>query len=135
MERRAVEHRSRVGAHGVRESHDLSAPLLCFDFAEEIEGLRRERQYLEHDRNAKTLVKTDAFRIVLVVLKAGARFDEDDPRGHVSALVRSGRVSFHVGDESTEVGTGQIAAVAAGHRWRALAAEDSVVVLHFSWPG
>ncbi len=135
MERRAVEHRSRVGAHGVRETHVLSAPLLCFDFAEEIAGLRRERQFQQHDRNAKTLVKTDAFRIVLVVLRTGARFDEDDPRGHVSVQVRQGRVSLHVGDESTEVGTGQMAALAAGHPWRALAAEDSAILLHFSWPG
>lgn len=113
----------------------LAAPLLCFDFAEELEGLKAERPYREQDRNAKTLVKSKAFRLVLVALKVGARFEEDDPRGYVSLLVRQGHVSLHVGDESTEVGTGQIAAIATGHRWWAIATEESVVVLHFSWPG
>lgn len=134
MERRSVEHRSRVDTEPIRQSHVLAAPLLCFDFAAEVEQLQAERPYREHDRNAKTLVKSDAFRLVLVALKAGARFDEDDPRGYVSLLVRQGHVSLHVGDESTEVGTGQIAAVGAGHPWWAVAAEDSIVVLHFSWP-
>ena len=134
MERRSVEHRSASNAEPIRESHVLAAPLLCFDFAEELERLKAERPYRERDRNAKTLVKSEAFRLVLVALRAGARFDEDDPRGHVSVLVREGHVSLHVGDESTEVGTGQIAAISAGHPWWALAAADSVVVLHFSWP-
>ena len=135
MERRSVEHHSGSGDGALRETHVLAAPLQCFDFAEETEGLRRERPYQEHDRNAKTLVKSDAFRVVLVVLKAGARFDEDDPRGHVSMLVRQGGVSLAVGDERTKVGTGQIAAISAGHARSAVADQESVVVLHFSWPG
>ncbi len=134
MEQRSVQHRSGTGHGAVREAHVLAAPLLRFDFAEEIAALRRERPYVEQDRNAKTLVKSDAFRIVLAVLKAGARFDEDDPRGHVSMLVREGRVSLEAGDERTEVGPAQIAAIGAGSRWRALAEEDSVIVFHFSWP-
>lgn len=135
MEERSVQHHSGVGDSAVRKAHVLAAPLQCFDFAEEIAALRRERPYVEQDRNAKTLVKSDAFRIVLAVLKAGARFDEDDPRGHVSMVVREGRVALEVGDgHRTEVGPAQIAAIGAGHRWRALAQEESVVVLHFSWP-
>lgn len=135
MERRSVEHRSATGRRPIRETHELAAPLLSFDFAEELERLKAERPYQERDRNAKTLVKSEAFRLVLVALKAGARFDEDDQRGYVSLLVRQGHVSLHVGDESTELGTGQIGAIATGHPWWAIAAEDSVVVLHFSWPG
>ena len=135
MERRSVEHHSGAGDHALRGAHVLAAPLQCFDFAEETDGLRRERPYQEHDRNAKTLVKSDAFRVVLVALRAGARFDEDDQRGHVSMLVLEGRVSLEVGHERTEVGPGQIAAIGAGHPWTALADEESVVVLHFSWPG
>jgi quercetin dioxygenase-like cupin family protein len=135
MEQRSVQRRSTTGDPAIRGAHVLAAPLQCFDFAEEIEALRRERPYVEQDRNAKTLVKSDAFRIVIAVLKAGARFDEDKPRGHVSILVRQGRVSLEVDDERTQVGTAQIAAIGAGHRWRAVAEEESVLVFHFSWPG
>lgn len=134
-EQRPVEHHSGSGDGAMREAHVLAAPLQCFDFADETDGLRRERPYQEHDRNAKTLVKSDAFRMVLVVLKAGARFDEEDQRGHVSMLVREGGVSLAVGDERTKVGPGQIAAISTGHAWSAVADQDSVVVLHFSWPG
>ncbi|HEX9045322.1 MAG TPA: hypothetical protein VF802_09875, partial [Candidatus Limnocylindrales bacterium] len=75
------------------------------------------------------------FRVVLVVLKAGAAFDEDDPRGHVSMLVREGELSLEVGPDRATVGPGQIAAIDQGHPWRARAERDSVAILHFSWPG
>lgn len=133
-QQRSVEHRARTASKPERATHVLAAPLLCFDLADELAELRAERPYLEGDRNAKTLVKADAFRLVLVALRAGAAFDEGDPRGYVSVLVREGRVALRVGDESTEVGPGQVSAIEAGHPWSAVAQEDSLVVLHLSWP-
>ncbi len=133
-QQRTVEHRAHTESRPERETHVLAAPLLCFDLAEELAQLRAERPYIEGDRNAKTLVKSEAFRLVLVALRAGARFDEGDPRGYVSVLVREGRVSLNVATESTEVGPGQVSAIEAGHPWSAVAKEDSLVVLHLSWP-
>ncbi len=48
--------------------------------------------------------------------------------------VREGRVTIHAGERSTDVGPGQVAAVAAGHRWWAEASDDSVLLLNLSWP-
>ncbi len=133
-QQRMVAHTALTSAHAERAAHLLDAPLLCFDLDDELTQLRAERPYVDGDRNAKTLVKAAAFRLVLVALKAGARFDEDDPRGEVSVLVRRGRVSLQVGGESTDVGPGQVAAIQAGNHWSAVAAEDSLVILTINWP-
>ena len=105
-----------------------------FDLDDELTQLRAERPYFDGDRNAKTLVKAAAFRLVLVAQRAGTRFDEDDPRGEVSVLVRLGRISSQVDGDSTDVGPGQVSTIQAGNHWSAVAAEDSLVILTINWP-
>ncbi len=123
------------GRQAMREPHVMEAPLLIFDLREEFDRLRREPPYVEHGRNAKTLVKSDAFRLVVVALKAGIRFDEADPRGHVGIVVREGAVTLHVGDATNRLAAGSLAAIEPGHPWWATTDEDSLLVLHLSWPG
>lgn len=118
----------------MRPPHALDAPQLSFDLADEVSRLRGGLPYREGDRNGKTLVKSDTFRLVLVVLEAGATFDEDDPRGDVSLLVREGQVVLHVEAAQADLHAGDITAVTAGHRWSAVAVQASVVLLHFCWP-
>ncbi len=119
----------------MRQPHAMEAPLLAFDLGEEFERLKREPAYMTNRRNAKTLVKSDAFRVVAVALQAGVRFDEDDPRGHVAIGVRGGAVTLHVDDETVKLATGGLAAIQPGHPWWASADEDTLLVLHLSWPG
>lgn len=130
----SVAHRARTESSPEREAHVITAPLLTFDIAAEIDALRRERPYLEGDRNGKTLVKEGRHRVVLVVLKAGARFDEDVPRGYVTLGVREGRVSVSVNDRTTEVGAGQIAVLGHGECWAGTALEDAALLMNFTWP-
>ena len=135
MDRSPVD-QARDGAHRpTREPHVLEAPLLTFDLREEFERLRHESPYAKHRRNAKTLVKSEAFRLVAVALQAGVRFDEDDPRGHVGVAVHGGALTLHVGDDTSHLGAGSLAAIEPGHRWWATADENTLVVLHLSWPG
>ncbi len=131
---RAVEHRASTPSRPERRTHVIEAPLLRFDLDEETAELRREPSYAAGDRNAKTLVKSGHYRLVLVALKAGGSFDEDDPRGYVSLLVREGRLSVAVGDGRLDVGKGQVAAIDTGNRFSAVALEDTVVLMNFSWP-
>ena len=67
-----------------RRSHEISSvsdrtprPLdgrsLGFALGHELNVLRDERPYRDHGHNARTLLKNDGFRTVLVVLKPGAR--------------------------------------------------------------
>ncbi len=129
-----VEHCAQTTSRPERETHVITAPLLTFDLGEELGRLRRERPYREGDRNGKTLVKEGRHRVVLVALRAGARFDEDDPRGYVTLVVHEGRLSVAVNDGETEIGAGQVAVLGHGECWSGKALEDSAVLMNFSWP-
>ncbi len=129
-----VAHRARTPSRAERGTHVITAPLLSFDVAAELDGLRRERPYLEGDRNGTTLVKEGRHRVVLVALRTGARFDEDDPRGYVTLAVREGRLSVAVDDGAIEIGEGRVAVLGHGQRWSGQALEDSALLMTFSWP-
>ncbi len=130
----AVAHAARTPSRPEREAHVITAPLLAFDLSTELERLRLERPYVDGDRNAKTLVKEGRHRVVLVALRAGARFDENDPRGYVTVVVREGRLSVAVDDGETEIGAGQVGVLGHGQCWSGKALEDSAVLMIFSWP-
>jgi quercetin dioxygenase-like cupin family protein len=112
----------------------LSGPLLRFELAEEAATLRTEASFLEGDRNARTLTKAGAFRLVLVVFRTGATFDENDQRGTVAIQVLDGRVDVTVGDDRIEMRAAEIAVVSPGHPWRAVALTDGLMLLHLTWP-
>ncbi len=80
-------------------------------------------------------MKSESFRIVAVVLRAGIHFDEDEPRGHVGLVVHDGAITLHVDDRDERLTAGSLAAVEPGHPWRAEADEDSLLLLHLGWPG
>ena len=63
-----------------RETRSLSAPVMRFELAAEAARLRAEQPFAEGDRNARTLVKVGAFRLVLVTLRSGAAFSESVAR-------------------------------------------------------
>lgn len=58
----------------------MAAPFLEFDFTRELERLHAEADW-SSGHNAKTLVKYDNLRVVLMALKAGARVPEHQARG------------------------------------------------------
>jgi len=130
----AVPHCARTSSRPERETHVITAPLLRFDLAAELEGLRRERPYREGDRNGKTLAKEGRHRVVLVALKSGAHFDENDPRGYLTLSVPMGRVSVAVDEGEAEIGAGEVAVLGHGQSWSGTALEDSALLMNFSWP-
>lgn len=117
-----------------REPRSLSAPVMRFELAAEAARLRAEQPYGEGDRNARTLVKVGAFRLVLVALRSGASFTESDQRGAVALQVLEGRVVLSVAEETIEVGQAEVAVVAPGHPWTAVAVADGLLLLHLAWP-
>ena len=112
----------------------MSGSLMLFDVAKEAARLRAEAEYLDGDRNAKTLFKAGAFRLVLLAFRGGADFDEDDQRGSLALHVLEGRVALRVDEEAIEVGAGAIAVVTQDHPWAAVAHSDGLVLIHLSWP-
>jgi quercetin dioxygenase-like cupin family protein len=123
-----------TGGSDERAARALSGPLLRFELAEEAATLRAETSFVEGDRNARTLTKAGAFRLVLVVFRAGATFDENDQRGSVALQVLDGRVDVQVGEERIEIGAGEIAVVSPDHPWKAVTMTDGLLLLHLAWP-
>ena len=117
-----------------REARSLSAPLLRFELVEEVARLRAETPYAEGDRNARTLAKVGAFRLVLVAFRSGAVFDENDQRGTVALQVIEGRVALRVNEETVEIGEAEVAVVAPEHPWTAVALADGILLVHLAWP-
>jgi len=62
-----------TGGSDEREARSLIGTLLGFNLAEEASRLRGESAYKDGDRNARTLVKAGAFRLVLLAFRTGRR--------------------------------------------------------------
>jgi len=105
-----------------------------FELVEEVARLHAETPYAEGDRNARTLAKVGAFRLVLVAFRSGAVFDESDQRGTVALQVIEGRVALRVNEETVEIGEAEVAVVAPEHPWTAVALADGILLVHLAWP-
>ena len=123
-----------TGGSDERQGRSMIAPLLRFEVAKEAARLRAEGEYLDGDRNAKTLVKAGAFRLVLLAFRAGAAFDEHDQQGSLALHVLEGRVALRVGEEAIEIGAGEIGVVSPDHPWTAVALDDGLLLIQLSWP-
>ncbi len=123
---------SMKGQEGI-QSH-LSAPVLIFDFAAEIEQLRGEEHWLRDGRISKTLVKHSDFRIVLMVMKAGMLMQEHKTDARISIHALSGRLLIKLEGQSVELSAGNLLVLekALSHDVNAL--EESAFLLSISWP-
>src|SRR5688500_18316917 len=79
--------------HQHRRPHasPMAASFLEFDLGRELEQLRGEPEW-SRGQNAKTLVKYDDFRIVLIALKTGARLPDHRTKGRLSIHIVTGRL-------------------------------------------
>ncbi len=112
-----------------REPRPLAGPFLGFDIDEELERLRNEPEYAEHDRNAITLAKDGDLRIVLVSLRPDALIGDEEADGTVSVQVVEGTVNVDSRDETVDLTAGQLAIVAPGDPWLVSAREESAVLV------
>jgi quercetin dioxygenase-like cupin family protein len=133
-----VSRRSRppetTGGSDEREARSLNVPVVHVGLGQEVARLRSEQEFSQGDRNARTLAKLGAFRLVIVVFRSGAQFDELDQRGTVALQVLEGRLELQVEAETVEISEAEIAIVAPNHDWRAVTRSDGVLLLHLAWP-
>ena len=73
-----------------RPSRELTGAAMAFDIAVELATLKQEPSWQRGDRNARTLIEREGFRLVLTVLKMGARLHPHRTRGWVSINVIQG---------------------------------------------
>lgn len=112
----------------------LSAPLLTFDLAAEIEQLNNEEHWLKDGRISKTLVKHSDFRIVLMFMKAGTLMQEHKTDARISIHALSGRLLIKLDEQTVELAAGHLLVLEKGLSHDVNALEESVFLLSISWP-
>lgn len=112
----------------------LSAPVLKFDLAAEIEQLNGEEHWVKDGRISKTLVKHSDFRIVLMFMKAGTLMQEHKTDARLSIHALSGRLLIKLDGQTVELPAGHLLVLEKGLMHDVSALEESVFLLSISWP-
>jgi len=128
---RASEH----GAASVRALSNLGEKVMYVDLEAEQTQLRQEDEWRRMGRNAMTLVKYPDLRIVLEVMRQGARMERRraETEGCMALQVLSGRIRLEVGDDHLDLAAGRLVALdrTVPHDIEAL--EESAFLIWLSW--
>jgi quercetin dioxygenase-like cupin family protein len=89
-------------------------PFVHNHLAKEIERLKTEPPWHDGDRNAITLTKRVGLTLVLTVLRQGAVLREHRAPTAVALHVISGRMALRVGEQSLELGPGDVVTMEPG---------------------
>lgn len=111
----------------------MAAPYLEFDLRKELERLHGEPEWTK-GQHAKTLVKFDDLRIVLMALRAGARVPEHRSRGRISIQTVVGHIVVRAEGRTFDLGIGALLALDQGLPHDVEALEDSAFLLTIAWP-
>lgn len=105
-----------------------------FDLEAEVHRLKAETTW-STGQNARTLIKYDDLRVVLMALAANARVPEHKADGRISVHVLSGHVQLRASGRTFSLRAGGLLALDRGvpHELRAL--EESAFLLTIAWPG
>ena len=112
----------------------MDTPYLEFDIARELQQLHLEPGW-QSGQNAKTLVKYDGLRIVLIALKAGSRIPEHHTEGQISIQTIAGHIQVRADGRSFELRPGGLLALDQGLPHHVEALEESAFLLTIAWPG
>jgi quercetin dioxygenase-like cupin family protein len=111
----------------------MAAPYLEFDIARELEQLHHEAGW-QSGQIAKTLVKYDGLRIVLIALKAGSRIPEHHTEGQISIHAVAGHIQVHAQGRTFELRSGGLLALDQGLHHDVEALAESAFLLTIAWP-
>jgi len=103
------------------------------DLAAEQSQLRDEEQWRTMGRNAMTLVKYPDMRIVLEVMRPGARIEQHRTEGRIAIQMLSGRIRLKIGDEVVELPAGRLLTLDRMVPHDVEAIEESAFLLWVSW--
>lgn len=112
----------------------LSAPLLAFDLAAEMERLKGGEHWAKDGRVSKTLVKHSDFRIVLMFMKAGTLMQEHKTDASISIHALSGRLLIKLDEQTVELPAGNLLVLEKSLSHDVKAIEESAFLLSISWP-
>jgi quercetin dioxygenase-like cupin family protein len=111
----------------------MSTAFIELDLPAEMSRLREESAW-STGQNARTLIKYDTLRVVLVALKAGKSLAEHRTEGRISVHVLSGHVEIKAAGRTFNLHAGGLLALDRNlpHDVRAL--QESAVLLTVAWP-
>ena len=121
-------------AHRRPHTPPMADPFMEFDLSAEIHRLHAETTW-NTGQNARTLIKYDDFRVVLIALAAEARMPEHKADGRISIHVLSGHIQLRASGRTFSLRSGGLLALdhAVSHDVHAL--EESALLLTIAWPG
>lgn len=111
----------------------MAAPFLEFDLPAEIHRLQAETTW-STGHNARTLVKYDDLRVVLIALRANSRMPEHRTEGRISVQLLSGHVQVKAAGRTFSLRGGGLLALDHGLPHDVEAMEDSALLLTIAWP-
>ena len=117
------------------QSEAAMAQGISFDLGAVDSELRAEDAYQREGHTARTLVRSPDLRIVLVVMKAGARIAEHRANETVSVHTLSGHVRLGLPDKAADLVAGQLLVLERGQRHDVEAIRDSAFLLTLGWRG
>lgn len=112
----------------------MAASFLEFDLIRELEQLHREPDW-NRGQNAKTLVKYDDFRVVLIALKAHARLPAHQNKGRISIQTVAGRLLVRAEGRTFDLPVGTLLALDHDSPHDVEALQESALLLTIAWPG
>jgi quercetin dioxygenase-like cupin family protein len=120
--------------HRRPHTSSLASPFLEFDLIAEVDRLHRESTW-NTGHNARTLIKYDDLRVVLMAMKAGSRIPEHKANGRICVQVLSGHIRLNASGRAFDLLPGSLLALdeRAPHDLEAL--DESAVLLTIAWPG
>jgi quercetin dioxygenase-like cupin family protein len=112
----------------------MAASFLEFDITSEMEQLHREATW-KSGQNAKTLVKFDDLRIVLMALKARSRIPGHQTEGRSSIHTLAGHIQVRAQGRTFDLVPGMLLALDQRLPHDVEALKDSAFLLTIAWPG
>lgn len=116
------------GLHRRPHTVPATASYLEVDLVRAIEDLRREPEWTR-GQNARTLVKYDNLRIVLIVLAAHARIPPHQAEGPISVQAISGHIQMRAEGRTFNLHAGSLLTLDHGLRHDVEALEDSAFLV------
>lgn len=111
----------------------MAAPYLEFDIARELEQLHGEAAW-QSGHNAKTLVKYDGLRIVLIALKAHSSIPGHQTEGQISIQLVAGHIQVRAQGRTFDLRSRGLLALDRGLPHDVEALDESALLLTIAWP-
>lgn len=112
---------------------NMTGDLRQFDLTSEIAEAQKQQPWPSGIR-AKTLLKNDDFRVVLISMKPGARMKEHHVDGTSSVQVLQGSIRYSTQGQTHDLQPGSLLTLAASIKHDVESIDDSAFLLTISWP-